>query len=275
MKNHGPPGSFGFSWYHAATRGSVTLNVPEMQLDQTDPAKSGTLRLYVDDRSVIRAKADKISGLTPMAKGDGAIAVDEAKQASFRAITNETAKVYAAQLSDLTVGATSDTVRADSPRLDRFVAPNSNQVSGAFQAIANPLSGLKSISGRLTLRHQPGTPVSQVTVFDTPAIGTISNLTVYLEEGVNWPQLESLSNWNGLGVYRLGSYGSRTTIVPVKVQAASTSAMAASVTPKAASAKKAVVAAKPQPKPKAVPKPAPKPKVVAKPQPKKVASVKR
>ncbi len=198
----------------ADAQGSVTLNVPEMQLDQTDPAKSGTLRLYVDDRSVIRAKAEKISGLTLMAKGDGAIAVDEAKQANFKAITNETGKVYAARLTDLTVGKSTDTVQADSTWLDRIVAPNSNQITGAFQAVANPLAGLKSITGKLTLRHQSGTPVSQVTVFDTPAIGTISNLTVYLEEGVTWPQLFAQPSWQGLTVMRLKADGTLEPIAP-------------------------------------------------------------
>ncbi|MBI1325981.1 hypothetical protein GC170_22705, partial [bacterium] len=198
----------------ADAQGSVTLNVPVMQLDQTDPAQSGTVRLYVDDRSVIRAKAEKISGLTLVAKGDGAIAVDEAQQADFKAITNETGKVYAARLTDLTVGKSTDTVQAELTWLDRIVAPNSNQITGAFQAVANPLAGLKSITGKLMLRHQPGTPVSQATLFDTPAIGTISNLTVYLEEGVTWPQLFAQPSWQGLTVMRIKADGTLEPIAP-------------------------------------------------------------
>gem|GEM_PF-6883258 len=170
-------------------------------------------------------------------------------------------------------------------QLNQIVAPKIRMINGNFETVANPFPLLESITGNILLKHEPGTPMSQITVFDTPKIGTIRNLVVRMEQGVTWPQLKAQANWsgNGVSVYRINADGSQTQLfpgfsdsggVPVVMSANMASAQAPKPAP---TAKKPVPLAPVRPAAKvkspAPVKPAAKPKAVAKPAPAPKASV--
>lgn len=184
-------------------------------------------------------------------------------------------KLYASNLEELTLIELNWPTRSN---IDLMVAPKLKRIAGSFEAIANPFPLVESITGNILIKHQPGTPVSQITVFDTPKIGTIRNLTVIMDLGVRWPQLEAQADWAGnqVNVFRRNADGSLTPItrgssdgggVPVIMSASLASVEAPKPAPATAkttpvAVPKAAAKAKPAAAPKAT---AAKPKVVVKP----------
>ncbi|MBI1323258.1 hypothetical protein GC170_08735 [bacterium] len=248
----------------------ISLMIPVMKLPQAKTEVSGRMRLSVFDGGVIRADATTAEGMTIALYPGGAIAFDKVNHGKFRQIyrpyTDTGGTFFAANMELMTISELDWRVNTN---LNIIVAPKLRMINGNFESVANPFPLLESITGSILLKHEPGTPVSQITVFDTPKIGRITNLGITMEQGVRWPQLEAQADWSGLSVLRLNSDGSKTPIgrSDLKIVQATASASALSVSPIAASTSTAPKAAAKQAavkpaKAKVAPKPVPKSPVV-------------
>jgi hypothetical protein len=287
------PGNGTFA-VEAAKGALVSIQAPTIDFPGTEISRTGRVTFSASTGATMRIYSTAIAGVRLRSTEGAAIAVDNVVDLQLRMIEQvpgvEPGKIYAAKLTKLSL---TDQPTIAPANFGMIIAPNLKIAAGNFETFSNPFPLLESLTGSIVLRHTPGAPVSQKTVFDTPKHGTIRNLTVVMEEGVRWPQLEAQANWSGLAlsVYRLNSDGSRTTLsrqdliggggggVGFKAASASVGASAGAdalpkaapkPVPQAAAKPKAVPAksaAKPVAKPKAPAKPAAKP-VVVKPAPK-------
>jgi hypothetical protein len=268
-------------YYYTAIGGLISLRIPVMNIQQSSSALAGQMTLSAGCQGVVRAEATTTAGLNIRMETGGAVAFDQISHGKFRQIERPdyatSGTFYAANMELMTITEPDWRVNTN---LNRIVAPKLRMINGNFETVANPFPLLESITGSILLRHEPGTPVSQVTMFHSPKIGTIKNLSVTMEEGVRWSQLEAQADWSGVSVYRLNSDGSKSTVnrSGMKLAMASVSASPVSVSTKpVVSAKslksavkpvntqlaKAKLKLKPVPKPPAAkPTPAKKPKLL-------------
>lgn len=267
------------SWYNASG-GLVSLRIPVMNIQQSSDALSGQMILSAGAQGIVRAEATTTAGLNIRMVTGGAVAFDQIYHGKFRQIERPdyatSGTFYAANMELMTITEPDWRVNTN---LNRIVAPKMRMINGNFETVANPFPLLESITGTILLKHEPGTPVSQITVFDSPKIGKIANLSVTMEEGVRWPKLEAQADWSGVNVYRLNADGTKTAVnrSGIKLAQASVSATKLNVSPvpviSTASLKSALKPATTQPV-KVKLKPTPKPPA-AKPSPtKKIKPVK-
>jgi hypothetical protein len=250
--------------------GMVSLQIPVMKFQQSATVQGGKLVLFAAYGGVLRAEATTVEGLTVELYTGGAVAIDNVHHGKFRQISrrdfSNDGSFYAANMELMTI--TEPDLKVNT-NLNMIVAPKLRMINGNFETVANPFPLLESITGSILLKHEPGVPVSQITVFDTPKIGRITNLSVTMEQGVRWPQLEAQADWSGVSVYRLNEDGSKSAIVKSEARIASMPAKAATRSATVSAAAKP--APKPAAKPKALPKPAVKRLPNVKPAPKPAA----
>jgi hypothetical protein len=251
----------------ASQKGFLTIYSPTISDQRLVPASTGGLYLKADTGGILRAYNTATSGTIVDVASGGAVAMDQAVQGQFKQIRTADGRFYASAMTSLTI--TEPDASVFTP-MGMIVAPKVTSINGRFQAYSNPFPVLSKISGSLKLLHQTGTPVSQVTVFNTPAATALSGFTVTMEQGVSWPQLLSQQSWSNLTVNQIQTDG--TVKVVTKTTAALIPASSSTVKPASVSVNKAVTA-KPTPKPKvvavkktpALPAKKPVPKVAVKP----------
>ncbi|MBI1325442.1 hypothetical protein GC170_19935 [bacterium] len=275
------PKAYGIEFEIDTTDALITLNIPAITSDTPLAPDSGTFTFKASGNGVIRSSATTISNVRIRTSGNGAVALDQVQHGKFAQVDQDPAapggRLYASNMELMTVSNPDWKANAN---LNMIVAPKLRMINGNFESVANPFPLLESITGNILLKHEPGTPVSQITVFDTPRFGTIRNLVVRMEAGVTWPQLKAQSDWSGNGVsaYRINADGSQTQLFPgfkdsggqpvvmsvslASVEAPQPAAAQAKTTPVAVP--KAAANAKTVARPKAV---AAKPRAVAKPKP--------
>ncbi len=272
--------AYGIAFEIATNDALITLNIPAITSDTPLAPESGTITFNASGKGVIRSSATTISNVRIRTGGNGAVALDQVQHGKFVQVDQDPAapggRLYASNMELMTVSNPDWKAYAN---LNMIVAPKMRMINGNFETVANPFPLLESITGNILLKHEPGTPVSQITVFDTPKIGTIRNLVVRMEQGVTWPQLKAQANWSGNSVsaYRINADGTQTQLFPGfsdsgGVPVVMSASMASTQAPKPAPAAKKpvpVAAAKPAAKVKAPApgKPAAKPKAVTKPAP--------
>ena len=261
-------------YYYTALGGLISLRIPVMNIQQSSSALAGQMTLSAGGQGVVRAESTTTAGLNIRMETGGAVAFDQIYHGKFRQIERPdyatSGTFYAANMELMTITEPDWRVNTN---LNRIVAPKLRMINGNFETVANPFPLLESITGSILLRHEPGTPVSQITLFHSPKIGTIKNLSVTMEEGVRWSQLESQADWSGVNVYRLNADGSKSTVnrsgIKLAMASVSSSPVSVSAMPvvSATSLKSAVKPIKTQ-QAKAKLKPVPKPPA-AKPTPAK------
>lgn len=230
----------------ASQKGFLTIYSPTISDQRLVPASTGGLYLKADTGGVLRAYNTATSGTIVDVASGGAVAMDQAVQGQFKQIRTADGRFYASAMTSLTI--TDPDASVFTP-MDMIVAPKVTSINGRFQAYSNPFPVLSKISGSLKLLHQTGTPVSQVTIFNTPAATALSGFTVTMEQGVSWPQLLSQQSWSNLTVNQIQTDG--TVKVVTKTTAALIPASSSTVKPASVTVNKAVTA-KPIPKPKVV-----------------------
>jgi hypothetical protein len=219
-------------YYYTAIGGLISLRIPVMNIQQSSSALAGQMTLFAGGQGVVRAESTTTAGLNIRMEAGGAVAFDQIYHGKFRQIERPdyatSGTFYAANMELMTITEPDWRVNTN---LNRIVAPKLRMINGNFETVANPFPLLESITGSILLRHEPGTPVSQVTMFHSPKIGTIKNLSVTMEEGVRWSQLEAQADWSGVSVYRLNADGSKSTVnrSGMKLAMASVSASPVSV----------------------------------------------
>lgn len=261
-------------YYYTAFGGLISLRIPVINIQESTSALAGQMTLSAGGQGVVRAEATTTAGLNIRMETGGAVAFDQIYHGKFRQIERPdyatSGTFYAANMELMTITEPDWRVNTN---LNRIVAPKLRMINGNFETVANPFPLLESITGSILLRHEPGTPVSQVTMFHSPKIGTIKNVNVTMEEGVLWSQLEAQADWSGVSVYRLNADGSKSTVnrsgMKLAMASVSASPVSVSVLPvvSATSLKSAVKPVNTQ-MPKAKLKPVPKP-LAAKPTPAK------
>ncbi len=233
----------------ASQKALLTIYSPTISDQRLVPASTGGLYLKADTGGVLRAYNTATSGTIVDVASGGAVAMDQAVQGQFKQIRTADGRFYASAMTSLTI--TEPDTSVVTP-IDLIVAPKVTSINGRFQAYSNPFPVLSTISGSLKLLHQTGTPVSQVTIFNTPAATALSGFTVTMEQGVSWPQLLSQQSWLNLTVNQIQTDGT------VKVVTKTTAAL---IPPSSGTVKAASVTSQQS----VTLKPTPKPKVVAKP----------
>ena len=230
----------------ASQKALLSIYSPTISDQRLVPASTGGLYLKADTGGILRAYNTATSGTIVDVASGGAVAMDQAVQGQFKQIRTADGRFYASAMTSLTI--TDPDASVVTP-MDMIVAPKVTSINGRFQAYSNPFPVLSTISGSLKLLHQKGTPVSQVTIFNTPAATALSGFTVTMEQGVSWPQLLSQQSWSNLTVNQIQTDG--TVKVVTKSTAALIPASSSTVKPASVTVNKAVTA-KPIPKPKVV-----------------------
>lgn len=230
----------------ASQKALLSIYSPTISDQRLVPASTGGLFLKADTGGILRAYNTATSGTIVDVASGGAVAMDQAVQGQFKQIRTADGRFYASAMTSLTI--TDPDASVVTP-MDMIVAPKVTSINGRFQAYSNPFPVLSTISGSLKLLHQKGTPVSQVTIFNTPAATALSGFTVTMEQGVSWPQLLSQQSWSNLTVNQIQTDG--TVKVVTKSTAALIPASSSTVKPASVTVNKAVTA-KPIPKPKVV-----------------------
>lgn len=276
-----------------ATGGLVYLHIPVIKPVATPVDIYRRFILSASRGGVLRSYATTVDGVAIQTSDNGVVAMDQVRTATLLHVKIaewllEGGKFYASSLESLRV---TDTYSKSVTDLNMIVAPKLKSIEGIFEAIANPFPLIESIKGSITLKHEPGTPTTQITVFDTPKIRNFDNLKVTMEPAVRWPQYQSGGEGVGAMSFALVSSeegsgssdnGGGAVIVPA---AASGKSVVAPQPEKAKSAKngaaatanakaKAPVPVKAVKKPAAT-KPAAKPKIAPKPVVIKPAPVKK
>ena len=230
----------------ASQKALLSIYSPTISDQRLVPASTGGLFLKADTGGILRAYNTATSGTIVDVASGGAVAMDQAVQGQFKQIRTADGRFYASAMTSLTI--TDPDASVVTP-MDMIVAPKVTSINGRFQAYSNPFPVLSTISGSLKLLHQTGTPVSLVTIFNTPAATALSGFTVTMEQGVSWPQLLSQQSWSNLTVNQIQTDG--TVKVVTKSTAALIPASSSTVKPASVTVNKAVTA-KPIPKPKVV-----------------------
>lgn len=230
----------------ASQSGLLGIYAPIIADQRLNPASSGGLFLKADTGGVLRAYNTATSGAMIDVSSGGAVAMDQVVQGQFQQISTSEGRLYASAMTSLTIA---DTNMNNYTPLNLIAAPKLATINGRFQAYANPLPLLSSITGSLKLLHEKNTPLSQVTVFNTPAAKTLSGFTVTLEQGTTWPQLFNQAKWDNLTVYQTQADG--------KLLAMTKTTATPTVTPVSTTLKAASLSAKSITKPKLAAKPSP------------------
>lgn len=267
-----------------ATGGLIYLHIPVIKPLTTPTERTGRFILSASNGGILRSYATTVEGVAIQASENAAVAMDEVRNAAFTYVrTTDYRDVggtfYASSLESMRV---TETYSKFITNLNMIVAPKLKSIEGNFEAIANPFPLIESIKGSISLKHEPGTPATQITVFDTPKVRNFDNLKVTMEPSVRWPQYQSGGAGVGLMSFALvsseqgsGSSGNDggAVIAPVTASAKAGTTTKANVKAKMPVPVKVVkkpVAAKPAAKPKIAPKP-----VVVKPAPARKAAAKR
>ncbi len=274
-----PPANYRFTIF--AGEGLISLDIATIK---TPPAENvvingqatttGPLLLQARGSGVVRSSATTVEGVQIETYRGGAVALDNVIHGKFRQILENPwepgGKFYAANMELMTMW---NPDWSSNTQIKSIVAPKMRMINGNFEVFANPFPLIESITGNILLKHEPGTPITQLTVFDTPRITTFKNLVIRMEAGTSWPQLRPKSESGGVGAMSLANEPPGSQSQPSTGDAGSggqpavMSASLASVEapkPAAATAKTTPVAV---PKAAAKAKPAAKPKAVAKPKP--------